>query len=256
MVNISIPDAFDSYKDLNSIKIHHRRYPNRAPPMTTLETVLLIVVIAFVVMTKIMRNRSIRLEREKYIRRYTFSSDILAKVKEQYPALEEKDLYLVARALRQYFLIYLRADKKTIGMPSRIVDIMWHEFILDTRKYTAFCNKAFGGYFHHIPASKSQKGIAIANSMKLTLKLAFLEENINPANPTRLPLLFAIDEKMKIPHGNIYQLPKKAQGTSDGGTSCCGGIACGGGSSSSDSSSCCGDSGSSGGCGGGCGGGD
>ncbi len=220
--------------------------------MTTLEIGLLIVVIAFFAITKIMRNRSIKLEREKYIRRYTFSSEIFSKIREQYPALEEKDLYLVARALRQYFLIYLRAEKKTIGMPSRVVDIMWHEFILDTRKYTAFCKKAFGGYFHHIPASKSQKGIAIANSMKLTLKLAFLEENINPANPTRLPLLFAIDEKLKIPHGNVYQLPKNTQETSSSSTSSCGGIACGG-SSCSDSSSCCGDGGCSG---GGCGGGD
>lgn len=202
-----------------------------------------------------MRSRRTRLEREKYIRRYTFSSDMFSRIRAQYPALEEKDLYLVARALRQYFLIYLRAGKKSIGMPSKVVDIMWHEFILDTRKYTVFCKKAFGGYFHHIPASKFQKGIAIANSMKLTLKLAFLEENINPANPTRLPLLFAIDEKLKIPNGNIYRLPKNKQGASDSGASNCAGIACGG-SSCSDSSGCCGDGGCSGGCGGGCGGGD
>lgn len=223
--------------------------------MTTLEIGLLIVVIALIVITKVMRNRSVRLERENYIRRYTFSSEIFSRIKEQYPALEEKDLYLVARALRQYFLVYLRARKKTVGMPSRVVDIMWHEFILDTRKYTAFCKKAFGGYFHHIPASKSHKGIAIASSMKLTLKLAFLEENINPANPTRLPLLFAIDEKLKIPNGNIYQLPKNAQESSGNSAAGCGGVACGG-SSCSDSSNCCGDGGCSGGCGGGCGGGD
>jgi hypothetical protein len=214
-----------------------------------LEIVLIIVVFSFLAMTKIMRNRSIRLEREKYIRRFTFSSELLSKIKEQYPALEEKDLYLVARALRQYFLIHLRVKNKTIGMPSKVVDIMWHAFILDTRKYTNFCKEAFGGYFHHVPASKSQKGIAISNSMKLTLKLAFLEENINPINPTRLPLLFAIDDKLKIPNGNIYQLPQNIQNVSSGNTSNCGGIACGG-SSCSDSSSCCGDGGCSGGCGG------
>ncbi len=219
--------------------------------MTKLEILLFVVVIACFFVVRVIRQRDIRLGREEYIRRYIFTSEIFSKVREQYPALEEKDLYLVARALREYFIIYLRANKKTIGMPSRIVDVMWHEFILDTRKYTDFCHKAFGAYFHHIPASKSQKGIAVANSMKNTLRLAFLEENINPEKPTRLPLLFAIDEKLKIPKGNIYRLPTSAQGVSGSNNSSCGGIACGG-SSCSDSSGCCGDSG----CGGGCGGGD
>lgn len=214
--------------------------------MTNLEISLLIIVIAFLAV----RRRSIKLEQDKYIRRYTFSSEIFEKVSAQYPHLEEKDIYLVARALRQYFTIYLRANSKMIGMPSRVVDIMWHEFILDTRRYTSFCKKAFGGYFHHIPASKSQKGISIENSMKVTLKQAFLEENINPSNPTRLPLLFSIDEKLKIPNGNIYKLPSNTLDLSSISSSSCGGVACSG-SSCSDSSSCCGDGGCSGGCGGG-----
>ncbi len=30
-------------------------------------------------------------------------------------------------------------------------------------------------------------------------------ENIDPRNPTRLPLLFALDAKLKIPNGMVYQ---------------------------------------------------
>ena len=221
--------------------------------MSILETGFVIAVISIIVY-KAITTKSLRLEREKHIRQCTFSSEIFSKVKDKYPSLEEKDFYLVARALRQYFLVYLRARPKTIGMPSKVVDEMWHEFILDTRKYTVFCKKAFGGYFHHIPASKSHKGESIANGMKLTFRLACLEENINPNKPTRLPLLFAIDEKLKIPNSNTYKLAQVAHSEAANGSGC-GGVACGGSSGSDTSSSCCGDGGCSGGCGGGCGGG-
>jgi len=112
--------------------------------------------------------------------------------------------------------------------------------------------------------------------MKLTLRLAFLEENINPNKPTRLPLLFAIDEKLGIPDGHYYQLPQTEKMTTEPSSSGCAGIACGGDSSPSapsskhglsdsagdisidgtsdstgDASSAC-----SGGCSGGCGGSD
>jgi len=213
--------------------------------MTFIEFGLFIIVAVVFFSAIAIRNRSIFLERENFIRRYTFSSDIFAKVKEKYPELEEKDFFLVARALRQFFVIYLRGNKQSIGMPSKVVDIMWHEFILDTRAYIAFCKKSFGGYFHHIPSSSSQNGVAIATDMKRTLRLAFLEENINPVHPTRLPLLFAIDEKLGIPEGNFYKLPKPSEVASGNGVGSCGAIACGGSSCSS------GDGG-----GGGCGGGD
>ena len=31
------------------------------------------------------------------------------------------------------------------------VDNYWHEFILFTEDYHAFCDRYFGGYFHHLP---------------------------------------------------------------------------------------------------------
>jgi hypothetical protein len=36
-------------------------------------------------------------------------------------------------------------------MPSRLVDDAWHEFILDSRAYIDFCDRAFGEYLHHTP---------------------------------------------------------------------------------------------------------
>ena len=38
-----------------------------------------------------------------------------------------------------------------------ILDEMWHNFILFTKEYQAFCNTHFGRYFHHLPASRLEK---------------------------------------------------------------------------------------------------
>lgn len=33
------------------------------------------------------------------------------------------------------------------------IDNLWHTLILDTRKYTDFCNRCLGGYLHHVPST-------------------------------------------------------------------------------------------------------
>jgi hypothetical protein len=195
-----------------------------------------------------------RYERERFIRSYVFSKEVLDALQKSYPTIEEKDAFLVARALRTYFLIHARLGKVLIAMPSRAVDALWHEFILDTREYHTFCARAFGSYFHHVPASKMFPGVSSDAALRRTWRMACLEENINPRAATRLPLLFAIDAKLHIPDGNHYSLnrPEKLQTDSSGGGGC-GGFACAGeGLSSADSGSSCG--GDGGGCGGGCGG--
>lgn len=189
-----------------------------------------------------------RSEREHFIRSYVFSEDLLAKLKNHHPHLEEQYFYMVARALRKYFIVHARAGKQLIGMPSRVVDDLWHEFILDTRTYELFCKEAFGGYFHHVPASATTKGADIEAALCMTWRYACLEESINPKNPTRLPLLFEIDEKLRIANGNTYTMKEKFN--SAGTSASCGGIACGG--SACGGATCCGDGGgSAGGCGGG-----
>lgn len=53
---------------------------------------------------------------------------------------------LVARALRQFFLAHLQSDPQYVSMPSQVDDELWHEFILYTRNYDAFCRRAFGRF--------------------------------------------------------------------------------------------------------------
>jgi hypothetical protein len=147
-----------------------------------------------------------RYQRESFIRQYVFARWLLDALKKSYPALQDKDTFLVARALRCYFLVHLRAGPQRVSMPSKVVDALWHEFILDTQTYQEFCARAFGGFFHHIPAVEMVPGISSHQALRRTWRLACLEENINPNAPTRLPLLFAIDVKLDIPDGNRFEL--------------------------------------------------
>jgi hypothetical protein len=202
----------------------------------------------------VMSRRTRGLQREQYIRSYVFSGALLDALRKSQPALSEKDEFLVARALRSFFLIHLRTAPAGIGMPSRIVDDLWHEFILDTREYHRFCDQAFGAYFHHIPAAKMMPGISQNAGMRRTWRHACLEENINPKRPTRLPLLFAIDQKMAIVGGNIYSLAKPPQASALSCGSACGGFACSGGGLAEGESSDSGASGDGSCGGGGCGG--
>lgn len=188
-------------------------------------------------------RRSIRLERESHIRHFTFSAPLLHSLQNTYPHLEEKDLFLVARALRQYFLIHAKVPNRTIGMPSQVVDTLWHNFILDTKNYQTFCIKAFGGFFHHIPAENASEKANGNRAMKLTWRNACLEENIDPKNATRLPLLFAIDSKLKIPDGFVYDLEMLKKSAPNDSNSSCSGFGCSGGGdcSSGCSGGCSGD---------------
>lgn len=45
-----------------------------------------------------------------------------------------------------------------LGMPSRKVDAVWHQFILFTRHYQEFCDKFLGHYMHHSPKTSFTPG--------------------------------------------------------------------------------------------------
>ncbi len=190
----------------------------------------------------------LRTRRRAFIETYSFPPGLTYALQKHYPSLSASEMILVQAALRQYFLMSLRAPKRSMPMPSKVVDALWHEFILDTKYYTGFCRKAFGRYFHHIPASSP----AVSHKMPLTLKETFLlacqEEGISTQYPSRLPLLFAADAQTKIPDGNTYKLPeyleagKKASHWSGADfVGCGGGTACSGGDSDGGGGGCGGD---------------
>jgi len=48
-------------------------------------------------------------------------------------------------------------------MPSEIVYVAWHEFLLFTREYQVFSQKAMGRFLHHTPTEETAKELLEAN---------------------------------------------------------------------------------------------
>lgn len=213
-------------------------------------------------------RRLARLKREKHIRTFDLPKGLFEKLRQQHPHLTLRDCQLVSHGLRQFFLAYSRSGYRYVSMPSQVADDLWHEFILCTKNYQQFCNLGFGRFLHHTPAAVMGKQQKTNDGIRRCWRHACLEENINPRAPTRLPLLFALDSKLKIANGFTYALDcRSLQAVSDGAVYCgtdfsscgggsggsCGGSSFSGDSGSSDSGGSDGGSGGDG--GGGCGGG-
>jgi hypothetical protein len=100
----------------------------------------------------LVRKRSRAARRgEAYIAGYTFPAHIERRVRRRTPQLDEAGWQLVERGLREWFVCCAWRGRTVLGMPSRLVDEAWHEFILDSLSYTRFCQVAFGEYLHHTP---------------------------------------------------------------------------------------------------------
>ena len=192
--------------------------------------------------------KSSRKRRIEKIERFIFPPAIAMKVRERFPHLCDAQIELVMTALRQYFVLTVMARRDMVSMPSKGVDAAWHEFILFTRAYHAFCLESLGKFLHHTPAEAMSTPTLAQDGIKRAWKLACEYEQIDAKKPHKLPLLFAIDELLKIPGGYRYVL-NCADAATSGDAYCASNIGCGSGcgSSGSDADGCAGD-------GGGCGG--
>ena len=203
--------------------------------------------------------------RRQYVRESRFPPFLVTKLINKYPQLSAGDADLVLRGLRQFFVAYLRSDRKFVAMPSQVVDFAWHEFILHTRAYELWCGIAFGKLMHHTPAEVLGRDPKRNDGLRRTWYWACKEESIDPRQPSRLPLLFALDKKFGIPGGYNYVPDCRDIDRQSGSDSYCGtsfgssdaGSAGGDADGFGGCESSGGDGGSDGGgCGGGCGGGD
>jgi len=130
--------------------------------------------------------------RRTFIENYRFSPSFEAKLREELGDARHVDTAL--EGLRAWYLACLCAGGELIGMPSKTVDIAWHEMILRTREYHGFCQRAFGQYLHHSPDST----LDIPMSAILPETLRIVEEN-------KLSMvLFTADEDTGIPGGYLW----------------------------------------------------
>jgi hypothetical protein len=202
--------------------------------------VVLAIALLFVV------HRLRELQRADFIRGYRFPKGLIEKLQQRRSGLGAKDAQLVARALRQFFLAHLKSGRRFVSMPSQVADDLWHEFILYTRHYDAFCRKAFGRFLHHTPAVVLATDRRDNSGLRRTWWQCCRDENIDPRAPTRLPLLFALDAKLGIADGFRYAPDCGAlRAAGDGSVHCGADLGVSSGDGSSDAG-CSGD----GGCGG------
>jgi hypothetical protein len=147
--------------------------------------------------------------REAFIREFTLPQGLFEQLRKKRPGLDLKQCQLVAHALRQFFLAHLKSGRRYVSMPSQVADDLWHEFILFTRHYEAFCRGAFGKFLHHAPAVTVASSERAAAGLRRTWWQTCREERINPRSPTRMPLLFALDAKLGVADGFVYALDCK-----------------------------------------------
>ncbi len=185
-------------------------------------------------------RRTITAKHAALIDAYKFPATLPQKILVKYPHLNSQQLDRVMRGLREYFHLCNIGGRRMISMPSQVVDLAWHEFILFTRLYKTFCRKSIGRFIHHTPAEAMDTATNARDGIKRAWRISCSREKIDPKMPNRLPLLFALDSELGITDGFKYSLNCRSPG-SDG--YCAGHIGCGGG--------CTGDSGIDG-CGSGC----
>jgi hypothetical protein len=165
--------------------------------------ILVLFLVALVVCVVLWR-KNVQAQREAHVRSFFLPKGLYEKLQKKHPQLTLKECELVGRGLRQYFLAYLKSGRKYVSMPSQVVDDLWHEFILYTKSYEMFCNRAFGEFMHHSPAASLSAVKQTNGGLRRCWVFACKEELIDPIKPTRLPLLFALDSKLAIVGGFAY----------------------------------------------------
>lgn len=173
----------------------------------TSNSILIAVVLAFAALFAALALSNRRREaRASFIDRYTFPPGVRDKLHRKYPHLTPSQLDLVFDALREYFHLHRTSGRQMLAMPSQVADVAWHEFILFTRHYQIFCEKALGRFLHHTPAEAMRAPTIATDGIRRTWRAACKRDAVDPKNAPLLPLLFAIDARLEIPDGFRYQL--------------------------------------------------
>ena len=153
-----------------------------------------------------MKNQAQLMNLIEYIEKYIFPVSMKKKIKSAYPNLNNEGIDRVFDGLRLYFIISHVSKNEPISMPSQVVDVAWHEFILNTLEYKIFCDNAFGQFLHHKPSEAMKTKTTAQDGIRRTWKISCELDGINPQFPNKLPPLFSIDTDLHIDDGYRYAL--------------------------------------------------
>ena len=128
---------------------------------------------------------------------------------ELHPLLDTEALGLVARGAAAVAGRRGPAGRaaRPVGMPSAVVDDLWHELVLHTRAYEQLCRDLFGGFLHHTPEEAMSAEDARANGtwrLRRTYDLAQGLEADEGSAHGPLPLLFRVDGLLRVHRGRAY----------------------------------------------------
>ena len=137
------------------------------------------------------RRQSIHIAKKKSeqfglnIDNYVFPLGVSQNVKKNYPHLTTDQIDEVLLQLKEYFHMcnigtigsvvtkQKSSQVLSVGMPSKIVDQAWHEFILFTKQYSDFCEVALGRFLHHTPSSEMANADDMNRSMRNAWRIAW-----------------------------------------------------------------------------------
>lgn len=164
-------------------------------------SITLLIVLGILVATLAQARRAAR---ERYIAEADIPQFLKTKLRQTYPHLSGADVDVAEQGLRQFFVACLDSKRQFMAMPSQAVDVLWHEFILHTKAYDAWCEQALGYFLHHTPAEALGKSAKRNDGLRRIWHWACKREGIDPRAPSHLPFLFAIDNRLRIPDGFHY----------------------------------------------------
>ena len=142
--------------------------------------------------------------RERFVREGPLPLLKKRKHRDAYPSMSNKDSDLVERGLRQFFFACVRSGTKPVAMPSKVVEHMWRGFATDVAVYERWSQMAFGRVLAPTAALQLGSNAADNDALRRAWYWACKDEAILPRNPTRLPILFALDAKLGIDGGIRY----------------------------------------------------
>lgn len=145
-------------------------------------------------------NDKNQLSGDTLMNEFSFPPKVAKKLKEKYPKASSRDIEAALLGAVSYFVLCKKYRNNNIPMPSVVVDDVWHEFILHTRDYEAFCKEYLGFFLHHVPNDDDHKiDEATAKEQIVSLWiLACQEEGFDPASPLARPALFYADVLFKV----------------------------------------------------------
>jgi hypothetical protein len=133
-----------------------------------------------------------------------FPASTRHRLENRHPHLSGDDIRMVEAATRQWFRLVARHPKATLSMPSVVAGDLWRELALHARDYAAFCDAAFRRPLPY--RSEPAMAVDTANTTRVPLVLATLDyaRQDERCGATDLPLLFRVDESLRIQDGNRY----------------------------------------------------